>query len=31
MVTRVLREAVLICAVFGSIFSLHAAQQDPSK
>ena len=31
MVSRVLREAVLICALFGSIFSLHAAQQGPSK
>ena len=31
MVTRVLRDAVLICALFGSIFSLHAAQQDPTK
>ncbi len=31
MITRVLREAVLICALFGSIFSLHAAQQDQTK
>ena len=31
MVSRVLRELVLICALFGSIFSLHAAQQDPTK
>lgn len=31
MVTRVLREVVLICALLGSIFGLHAAQQDPTK
>ena len=31
MVTRVLREAVLICALFGSIVSLRAVQQDPTK
>jgi mono/diheme cytochrome c family protein len=31
MVTQVFREGVLICALFGSIFSLHAAQQDPNK
>jgi mono/diheme cytochrome c family protein len=31
MVVRVIRNAVVMCALFGSIVSLHAAQQEQGK